>query len=113
MSKDVMKQALDALESVAGKGKKCDAAITALRQAIDEPDDMTIAYMAGFHAGKKSVVKESLTTEPLSDARIKGIVVAAANEQFGNFTDECYTETDTAFYGLVCRAIEQEVRGKK
>lgn len=38
MIKQVMKQALDALESVAGKGKKCDAAIIALRSALDAPE---------------------------------------------------------------------------
>ncbi len=36
MSIEAMKQALEALESVYGKGKKCNAAITALRQAIQE-----------------------------------------------------------------------------
>ena len=50
MSKEVMRQALDALESVAGKGKKCDAAIIALRAALDAPE-----------------------REPLSDARITSL----------------------------------------
>jgi hypothetical protein len=36
MSIEAMKQALEALESVYGKGKKCNAAITSLRQAIQE-----------------------------------------------------------------------------
>ena len=38
MSIDVMKQALEALESVYGRGKRCESAITALRAALAEPD---------------------------------------------------------------------------
>jgi hypothetical protein len=36
MSIEAMKQALEALESVCGKGKKCNAAITILRKTIEQ-----------------------------------------------------------------------------
>jgi hypothetical protein len=36
MSIEAMKQALEALESVYGKGKKCNAAITILRKTIEQ-----------------------------------------------------------------------------
>ena len=38
MSIEAMKMALEALEIVYGKGKRCEAAINALRQALAEPD---------------------------------------------------------------------------
>jgi hypothetical protein len=43
-NKEVMQMALYALESVYGKGKKCDAAIETLRAALAQPEktDMQI-----------------------------------------------------------------------
>ena len=66
----VVRQALDALEKKYGKwGQGHDelnaAAMTALRQALEQPapaqpdpDELTIAYMSGLHAGKKIGAKE-------------------------------------------------------
>ncbi len=57
MSIEAMKLALDCLEDIFGKEKIDVGAINALRQAIadaekQESDDLTIAYMSGFHDGK-------------------------------------------------------------
>jgi hypothetical protein len=57
MSIEAMKLALDCLEDIFGKDKIDVGAINALRQAIaeaerQESDDLTIAYMSGFHDGK-------------------------------------------------------------
>ena len=65
MSIEAMKLALDCLEDIFGKDKIDVGAINALRQAIaeaerQEPDDLTIAYMTGFHAGKN---KDALQPE--------------------------------------------------
>jgi hypothetical protein len=64
MSIEAMKLALDALEThgapLLNHEDAYSASLTALRQAIkealaqpeQEPDDLTIAYMSGFHDGK-------------------------------------------------------------
>ena len=66
MSIEAMKLALEALEQhgapLLNHEDAYSASLTALRQAIkealaqpeQEPDDLTIAYMAGFYDGKNS-----------------------------------------------------------
>ena len=44
-------QALEALESVYGKGKRCEAAINALRQALAQPEQEPVAWMHNFIEG--------------------------------------------------------------
>ena len=67
MSIEAMKLALDALEThgapLLNHEDVYSASLNALRQAIadaekQEPDDLTIAYMTGFHAGKNTPQRE-------------------------------------------------------
>lgn len=48
MSREAMELALDALENVYGKGEKCNSAITALRAALVEPNDVPLPSIAFF-----------------------------------------------------------------
>ena len=41
--KEVMQMALDALESVYGRGKKCEAAIKTLRAALAQPEPIRVS----------------------------------------------------------------------
>ena len=56
MSREVMQQALDALlpfttPNWAGSGvDECNEAYAALEDVMAQPDDLTITYMAGYHA---------------------------------------------------------------
>ena len=71
-----MKKALDALEThgapLLNHEDAYSASLTALRQAIaeaekQEPDDLTIAYMSGFHDGKnKNAPQPKPKQEPVA-----------------------------------------------
>ena len=77
MSIEAMKLALDCLEDIFGKEKIDVGAINALRQAIaeaerQESDDLTIAYMSGFHDGKNKYAPQR---KPLTDEEFSNLVV--------------------------------------
>jgi hypothetical protein len=76
MSIEVMKQALEALETHAAIGVRADKAITILQEAIEEaekqqPDELTIAYMTGFFNGKKKREWVGLTDEEKHDCYLR------------------------------------------
>jgi hypothetical protein len=72
MTKDeALKLALEALERISDRfdlesvAQDATKAITAIKEALaqPEPDDLTIAYMSGFHDGKKKRTWVGLTDE--------------------------------------------------
>lgn len=59
-----MEMALEALENVYGKGKRCEAAITVLRQALAQPEEIS-DYHEGWEEGfKAGLVKAQPEQEP-------------------------------------------------
>jgi imidazolonepropionase-like amidohydrolase len=96
MSLEAMKQALDALEQhgtpLLNHEDAYSASLNALRQAIEEaekqePDELTIAYMSGFHDGKN---KNAPQPKPLTDEEIF----------------EIHKQVDSMQYLTFARAIE-------
>ena len=77
MSIEAMKQALEALEKCYGyrNHEWMKESITSLRQAIaeaeQEPDDLTIAYMSGFHDGKKKREWVGLTDDEIDQGLLR------------------------------------------
>ena len=51
MNRELMVQCLEAFEAVAGPGKKCDAAMAALRAELAQPEPFTPDW-AGYRQGK-------------------------------------------------------------
>jgi len=92
MTKEVMKQALEVLKSKDTWGSSIreakEDAIKALEEALkqehDEPDDLTIAYMAGLYDGKKQVKQEQ--DEPVG--------------KFAKFTDGIWREVTDGSAGV-------------
>jgi hypothetical protein len=60
--------ALEALESVYGKGKRCEAAIKELRQALAEPDEVL--------AEREACAKVAESYEPTCDSCPRGVAIA-------------------------------------
>ena len=54
--------ALEALESVYGKGQRCEAAIKALRQALAEPEPWVKSYCGGKPNYCTPIEREDLVT---------------------------------------------------
>ena len=106
MTKDeALKLALEALEQHGTPFLHHEDAysnsLNALRQAIadaekQEPDDLTIAYMAGFYDGKN---KNAPQPKPLTDEQL---IAAYESEQQGRYGDHIRS----------LRAIEAKLREK-
>jgi hypothetical protein len=87
MSTEAMKQALEkateVMEAACIRVDELKAENESLRQAIaeaekQEPDDLTIAYMSGFHDGKKKREWVGLTDEDLRQIILAAVGVAEA-----------------------------------
>ena len=92
MTKEALKLALDALEARCGTNadeRGPDGAITALREALaqpeQEPDMLTIAYMSGLYEGRK-----------LEREAIFNIVQKIAARFYKDATEEAFDELTDA-----------------
>jgi DhnA family fructose-bisphosphate aldolase class Ia len=108
MSKEAMKQALEALEDAKTHGLVYVNEIVDLRQAIAEaekqeqgdPDELTIAYMSGLHRGKDFA--QQRTWVGLTDEEIDAI--------YWQHENHC-GEYEVSIYPYE-RAIEAKLREK-
>jgi regulator of replication initiation timing len=88
--REALKLALEALDCICSPlhvreitkvGNAMKAIKEALAQSDQEPDDLTIAYMSGFHDGKNKYAPQR---KPLTDEQL---IAAYESEQQGRYGD--------------------------
>ena len=92
--REAAEQALEALESVYGKGNRCEAAIKALRQALAQPEQEPVAWHEPDSFGNVTTYKKWALEngwKPLYTAPQKrewvGLTVNEARDFYEKYTD--------------------------